>query len=332
MQNDYYRILGLSRQTTAQEIQEAFERLLQQAPPDAQELRRSLSEAFSVLGEESQRAAYDEYLHGFDDSGHESGPAAPVLEHDLEIDFEGSFFGTQADFEVVSPELCGACGGRGHEPGTAPAACPLCGGTGRLTFVRGGVRVSATCDQCAGNGAVIRDLCKPCGGTGRVSTPRRVSVSVPPGAEDGQMLRVKGEGAPFPAGSGETRRGDLAVWLHVRPHPLFSRLGRDLVCETPVPAVTAMLGGEILVPTMAGPVKVRVPVGTISGQVLTVPGQGFTRPLQATGDLVVKIAVEVPVSLTKRQKELLAEFSSEDGHGPQRPRTSFWAKVREIFR
>ena len=243
--------------------------------------------------------------------GRRRGPSRGAdLRYDLEIELEDAFAGKEVALEVPTAETCSVCSGSGAEPGTSIETCPTCDGSGAVRTTQGFFTMQRPCPTCGGQGRYAKTPCKACDGVGRVRTKRSLSVRIPPGVEDGMRIRLAGEGEAGPNGG---PRGDLYIFVSVRPHDLFERDVADLYCRTPVAMVTAALGGEIEIPTIeGGRVKVKVPEGSQTGKRVRLRGKGMSQlRSQTRGDMIVELFVETPTKLTPRQKELLEEFCAE---------------------
>jgi molecular chaperone DnaJ len=259
------------------------------------------------------------------------------LRYNLEIDLEGCLRGHDATIKIPKMRTCEPCAGSGVRAGSRAETCARCQGTGQMQFAQGLWRISRPCDACQGQGELVRDPCPECRGVGRLEGQQTLQVTVPPGVDDGARLRLSGEGEAGIAGGPP---GDLYVVISVRRHTLFERDGTDLHCEVPVPFVQAALGAEIEVPTLEGKVQMRIPEGTQSGKVLRLRGRGLP-PLaprasradlqNARGDLYVKIFVEVPTRLGKRQRELLEAFAAESDTEVSPASKNFMDKLRDLF-
>ncbi len=358
---DYYEVLGVPRNATEAELKKAYRRLAMKHHPDrnpgdagAEAAFKEAKEAYEVLKDPRKRAAYDQFGHAgvsggagggggfggadaFSDifgevfgdifGGGRRGSRRRVfrgadLRYELELDLEQAVFGDTATVRLPVQVECGTCGGSGAEPGTSPVTCDTCGGRGTVRMQQGFFAVEQTCPRCRGQGTMITSPCGDCHGDGRVREMKTLSVKIPPGVDTGDRIRLGGEGE---AGRNGGPPGDLYVEVSVRPHEIFQRRGADLVCEIPVSYATAVLGGDVDVPTLGEEpsLSLKVPEGTQSGKVFRLRGKGV-RPVRggATGDLLVGVSVETPVKLTKVQKELLRKFedslrSSSRSHSPR---------------
>ena len=319
MARDYYEVLGVERGASDDELKRAFRKLAMEHHPDrnagcteAEGRFKELNEAYSVLADPNKRAAYDRFGHagvnGMNGGGQQfhdihdifnevfgeafgdmfgggrrpSGPRrGQDLRYDLEITLEQAYAGSTVEIRVPASLSCEACKGSGCKPGTSPAACATCGGAGRVRATQGFFSIERTCARCGGSGRMVMDPCAGCHGAGQVRKERTLEVSIPPGVDDGARIRLAGEGD---AGSGGGPRGDLYIFLSVRPHELFERDGLDLLCTVPAPMCTAALGGDIEVPCLAANddcaddcrIKVKVPEGTQTGHKVRIRGRAGT--------------------------------------------------------
>ncbi len=261
------------------------------------------------------------------------------LRYDLEIDFKEAAFGTKVDIQVTRNEICGHCQGARFEPGTGMERCPQCNGTGEVRQVRqtpfGRFMNVSTCPRCHGEGEIIRTPCTHCMGRGTQRRTRTLTVEIPAGVEDGQRIKLAGEGE---AGERGGPPGDLYVFLSVRPHEFFERRGYDIYCEIPISFVQAALGGEVEVPTLEGHAKLRIPEGTQSGTLLRLRSQGIPRLRgHGRGDQFVRVRVVTPTKLNAKQREALLAFAEAGGEEiPETPETppetkSFFHRVRDAL-
>jgi molecular chaperone DnaJ len=330
---------------------------------------KEAAEAYEVLSDRERRATYDRYGHAglrsrpghdftsmsvedifsmFNDifQGAFGGrsrrwqpggvPRGFDLETEVEIDLEEVLSGAEREVEFRRQDLCTPCTGTGARPGTSPARCETCGGAGQVDQLGfGGMfRLSSTCPQCRGRGTVVRDRCSECRGAGRVSVRRVISVRIPPGIADRQVVRVAGEGEPPPPEAsprGEGIRGDLHVIVRVRPHERFERDGDHLLVAQPITFSQAALGARIDVPTLDGsPAALDVPPGTQHGALFRLRGQGLPGVRGGPrGDLVVIAKLVVPRKLTEQQKRLLHEFAETEGAGGSG--TTLWERIRDAM-
>jgi molecular chaperone DnaJ len=365
---DFYELLGVGRDASADDIKKAFRKLAMQYHPDrnpgdkkAEQRFKDINEAYDVLKDEQKRAAYDRFGHaafeqggGRGDFGFGGGGFADIFEemfgsmmgggrgngganrgsdlrYNLEITLEEAFKGRDTQIRVPTLAPCDACHGSGAEAGSKPVNCPTCRGIGRVRTQQGFFTMERTCPACHGAGKVIDKPCRSCGGQGRVRKEKTLSVTIPPGVEDGTRIRLAGEGEAGLRGGGN---GDLYIFLAVKAHPLFQREGSTIHCRVPISMPTAALGGTIEVPTIDGSrAKIAVPPGTQTGQQFRLRGKGMSVLRSAArGDMFAQVSVETPMHLTKRQQELLREFEKEGEAGRTHPESEgFFAKVKDFF-
>ena len=337
----------------------------------AEEQFKEAKEAYEVLTDPKKKAAYDQFGHagvdahaaggrgpggggaGFDPndifgdifgeafgdifSGGRRGGGQRVyrgadLRYGMNLTLEQAVAGDTVNINVRTFVTCDVCHGSGAKSGSQPQTCTTCGGRGQVRMQQGFFTVQQTCPRCRGKGTIISDPCNSCQGHGRVEKEKTLSVKIPPGVDSGDRIRLAGEGEAGPNGG---PAGDLYVEISVEPHEIFSRDGADLACEVPVSFATATLGGEIEVPTLGGSVSLKIPAETQTGKVFRLRGKGV-KPVRggATGDLLCRVEVEVPVHLNKEQKELLRKFeaSIKEGGSRHSPRESSWlAGVKRFF-
>ncbi len=333
---------------------------------DAEHKFKEVGEAYEVLKDEQRRAAYDRYGHaafenggrggqrgGFDFSsaftdvfddlfgefmgrggrgpgGQQRAARGQDLRYDLELTLEEAFSGKEATLDVPSAVTCETCEGSGAEAGAQPVTCTTCSGHGKVRAAQGFFTIERVCPTCQGAGRIIKNPCKSCGGAGRVRKERKLQVRVPKGVEDGTRMRLAGEGE---AGQRGGPNGDLYIFLSVAPHDIFKREGADLFCRVPVPFATAALGGAIDVPTLDGTMaEVKLPEGTQTGRQFRVRHKGMPGLRgDGQGDLYVEVAIETPVALTKKQKELLRQFDAAATEANQPETHGFFARVKEFL-
>jgi molecular chaperone DnaJ len=366
---DYYEILEISRTCTEVELKAAFRKKAMKYHPDrnagdkdAEHKFKELNEAYEVLKDGDKRAAYDRYghaafeqgmgggAHGFGSdfgsafsdifegifgmaggrgrgSGRERGAD---LRYNMDITLEDAFVGKTVQIQIPTSVTCEACSGSGAKSGSKPKACGMCGGAGRVRHAQGFFTLERTCPSCQGRGQVIEDPCGQCSGAGRVTRERALSVNIPQGVEDGTRIRLSGEGE---AGVRGGPAGDLYIFLSLAAHPFFQRDGADLHCRAPVSMVAAALGSEMEVPTIdGGKAKVKIPAGTQSGRRIRIVHKGMpVLRSKQTGDMYVQVVVETPQNLTKKQKDLLAEFEKLSSGETQPEAVGFFAKVKDLF-
>ncbi len=253
------------------------------------------------------------------------GVSGADLEVPLEVELAEAATGKQAGLEFSRLEMCSSCSGHGGRGGAGRVTCPECQGRGQVGVRQGFFTMVTTCRRCGGEGSAVKDPCSACRGEGRARQQRRVTVKVPAGVQSGMHLKLAGEGD---AGARGGHRGDLYVQVRVKPHPFLQRDGADLFCELPIRFTQAALGCELKVPTLSGPVTMKVPPGTQPGQVFRLRGKGLPElGSGARGDQLVRVAVEVPVRLSSAQERLLEEFDRGSDNGVFPAVRKFWEQV-----
>ena len=367
--SDYYELLGVDRGADDGAIKKAFRKMAMKYHPDqnpgdevAEKKFKEINEAYEVLKDPQKRAAYDQYGHaafeqggpgaggfeggmgGFGDvfedifaefmgggrQRQRSGPArGSDMRYNLSISLHDAYHGRKMSIRVPGIVACDSCDGTGSADGSKPVTCPTCQGHGKVRAQQGFFTIERTCPTCGGQGQTVKDPCRGCRGTGKMEKERNLSVSVPKGVEDGQRIRLAGEGE---AGTRGGPAGDLYIFLNIEPHDLFEREGPDLLCEVPVPMTTAALGGTVEIPSLDGTKgRITIPAGTQTGKKFRLKGKGMPILRQSRfGDLYVSVRVETPVNLSARQRELLAEFATGgDNNSPEHE--SFFDKVMDFF-
>ena len=352
---DYYEVLGLERGSSSDDVKRAYRRLAMKYHPDrndgdasAEEKFKEASEAYEILSDDEKRRAYDRFGHaGVDPSGMGMGDGGSFsdifsdvfgdifgaarsgrrtqrrgadLRYNLDLNLEQAVHGDTVEIRVPVLGTCDDCDGSGAAPGTSPTTCPGCHGQGQIRVAQGFFSLQQTCPQCRGTGTFIANPCRTCGGGGRVERRKALSVNIPAGVDEGDRIRLSGEGEAGPQGS---TPGDLYVQVSVREHPIFDRDGMNLLCDVPISFMQAALGGEVEVPTLDGRIKLRIPAGTQTHRMFRLRGKGATSVRRSgTGDLICRTVVETPVRLTEEQKSLLHQFGksmdrSDDEHSPK---------------
>ncbi len=368
---DLYDILGVNRDASDEDIKKSYRKLAMKYHPDrnpdskdSEEKFKEAKSAYEILSEPDKRRAYDAYGHaginpqggggpggegmgGFSEAfgdifgeifggrggrGGQQVYRGADLRYNMDITLEQAARGTETKIRIPSLDECATCKGTGAKPGTQPKTCHTCNGQGQVRMQQGFFSIQQTCPTCHGNGKVIADPCAPCSGSGRIKNHKTLSVKIPSGVDDGDRIRLSGEGE---AGMNGGPPGDLYVVVQLKPHAVFQREGADLHCEMPISFTISALGGDIHIPTLDGEAKIKIPAETQSGQVFRLRGKGI-RPVRQTsaGDLMCHVVVETPVRLTDRQKELLRELeeiNKKDGdrHNPRAK--SFMDKVKNFF-
>ena len=361
---NFYGVLGVSRQADDAELKKAYRKLARMYHPDknpgdqaSEERFKEISEAYAVLSDPDKRAQYDRF-------GTVSGPASASgqadtgfgsifedlfdgffgqaergrrtrarrgehLRYDLEISLEEAAEGLESKLQIPRHETCETCRGSGQQAGTSPEVCSACRGQGQVRFSQGFLTVARPCPQCGGEGRINRSPCRECQGQGRQRKERLLKITIPSGVEDGNQLRLSGEGEGGLFGGPP---GDLFVVLHVKPHEIFVRHGADLLCELPVSFPQAALGDQVEVPVLGGKATLTVPPGTQPGQQLHLKSKGMPHLRgRGRGDAVYQVVIEVPTRLSARQRELLEEFkqASQTESGPLL--SSFVERMKKLF-
>jgi len=366
---DYYDVLGVPKGSEPDAIKKAYRTKAKELHPDrnsdnpnAESQFKEVNEAYEVLKDADKKAAYDRYGHaafeggggqGFGGGGDFSSAFSDVfddlfgdfmgggrggrkqqsrgsdLRYNLSISLEEAFAGLQKTINIPSAVTCGSCNGTGAAGGSSPTTCPTCSGLGKVRATQGFFTVERGCPTCSGVGQIIKNPCSSCGGQGTQKKDKALSVNVPPGVETGTRIRLAGEGETAPRGGVS---GDLYIFIEVSKHKIFERDSLNLFCRVPVSMAKASLGGEVEVPTIdGGRSRVRIPAGSQSGRQMRLKGKGMPaiKTIQK-GDMFIEMAVETPVNLTAKQKELLQEFEelSEDNN----PETnSFFSSVKTFW-
>jgi molecular chaperone DnaJ len=367
---DYYQLLGVSRNASDDDIKKSFRRQAMKYHPDrnrdnpeAEEQFKKVKEAHDVLSDPKKRSAYDQFGHaGVDPSmgggagfgganfsdifgdvfgdifggGGSRGRGGPQrgsdLRYNLEIPLEEAVAGTEVKIQIPTLVNCKSCDGTGANKGSSPTTCPTCHGHGAVRMQQGFFSVQQTCPTCRGSGKQIKDPCRACHGQGRTQDTKTLSVKIPPGVDTGDRIRLSGEGE-----MGETGgpAGDLYVQVHVKDHPIFTRDGANLYCEVPISFPKACLGGEVEVPTLSGKVALKIPAETQTGRLFRLSGKGV-KPVRggAVGDLMCRVRIETPVNLNKEQVDLIRQFdeSLSGGGSKHSPQAHGWLDgVKQFF-
>lgn len=368
---DYYEVLGVARVATDVEIKSAYRKLAMTYHPDrnpnnpdAEDKFKEITEAYAILADSEKRSLYDRFGHaglggssggpvgfdpaifqdfgdifgdifGFGDMFGQGGrrrsraQRGADLREDLHLEFDEAVFGAERQVNVRRHETCDGCRGNGAAPGKAAVNCRSCSGRGQVRYQQGFFSIARTCPTCQGAGSVITDPCPKCKGEGRLLRERVVEAKVPAGVEDGTRIRFTGLGE---AGAFGGPGGDLYVVLHVKEHAFFEREGNDLHCVVPISFAQAALGIEIIVPTLEGEHKLKIPEGTQSGTTFRIRSKGV--PVlngHGKGDLYVEVRIQTPGKLTKRQRELLAELGELSPVENKPQNRSLLGRVKDMF-
>lgn len=364
---DYYKVLGVSRDATQEEIKKAFRQLALKHHPDrnqgdkeSEEKFKEINEAYSCIGDPEKRAHYDRYgttegisaRAGFGGFG-AGAPFGDIFE-DIFDDFFGAFggfrkakatkgsdlrysltltleevaFGFEKTIKIPKWQSCDTCSGTGAEPGKPPVTCTQCHGAGQVRFQQGFFSVSKTCGKCNGTGRLITNPCKNCSGNGKIRVQKELSIKIPAGVDNGSRLKLSSEGD---FGSYGGPAGDLYVVIAVAEHPFFKREDINVYCQIPLSFAKAVFGAEIEVPTLNGSTKLKIPAGTQSGKSFHIKGKGLPRlGSHHRGDQIVGVYIEVPKKLTPRQKELLEEFAALSEENVEETK-GFKSKLKDLF-
>lgn len=362
---DPYEILGISKSASKAEIKKAYKKLAMKYHPDraksekdkaeAETKFKEINDAHSILSDDKRRAQYDQFGHsdfggagmggadfssfadifeemfnmGGQGRGRSSAQKGDDLLYKISIELEEAVFGAKKKLSLPMMTSCGTCEGSGAKPGTKVQDCPQCHGSGSIHIQQGFISLQQTCPNCRGQGVFNPNPCGSCNGQGRVKKTTEIALTIPPGIDTGDRMRLRGKGE---AGSMGGPNGDLYVEINVKQHDLFTREGNNLRCKVHVDIVTAALGANVEVPTISGKVMLKVPPETQSGCVFRIRGKGIPETSQArAGDLLCEIMVETPVKLSNRQKELMQQFrdSLEGKNSPKA--TSWYRNIKKFF-
>jgi molecular chaperone DnaJ len=367
---DYYNTLGLNQQASDAEIKKAYKKLAMKHHPDrndgnseSTETFKEVKKAYDILSDPQKKSMYDQFGHaGVDQSmGGGPGPGAADfgdafgdifgdifgggrsnngsnvyrgadLRFNMEISLEQAAKGTENQIKIPVMTSCEPCNGSGAKKGSKPIECETCHGQGQVRMQQGFFSVQQECPHCNGAGTTIKDPCSDCGGSGRVKETKTLSVKIPVGVDDGDRIRLSGEGE---AGTNGGPTGDLYVVISLKEHQIFERDGANLHCEMPISFSIAALGGELKIPTLDGNAKIKIPAETQTGAAFRLKGKGI-KPVRENhvGDLHCHVVVETPVKLTEKQKKILEELeqmnqADSDKHSP---RSKTWLDtVKDFF-
>ncbi len=342
---DYYEVLGVSRESSSEQMKKAYRRLAHKYHPDrnkehdAETKFKEAAEAYEVLSDPTKKQRYDQFGHTglsgqgvhdfshmgvgdifsmFNDifgegfGGRRQSRRGADLQTEVELTLAEVLSGAERSIPFARQDLCDTCGGSGSAPGSERQTCRTCGGYGQVQQERGGLfgRVITHCPACRGRGSTIVNPCNMCRGSGRMPKERVVTVQIPAGIHDGQAVRVRGEGEPGESG---TDRGDLHCYVRIKPHPFLERHNNDTVCRMPISFTQAALGAKVEVPTLTGKAELKIPRGTQHGQLFRLSGLGLPDlRSRRRGDELVQVIVETPRRLNKVQQELLRKFAATE--------------------
>lgn len=345
MAKDYYQILGITKSASKEDVKKAFRKLAHKYHPDkggSEEKFKELNEAYQVLSDDKKRAEYDRYGRVFSDQAGPGGAAgwdfsdfagfdfSDVFEDifnlgrggmrmkrgrdisiEVEISFEESVFGTERKVLLAKTSFCDKCKGTGAAPDSKTKACSSCNGTGRIhetsrSFLGSFTRLSE-CRKCRGRGSLPEVNCEVCRGSGVLSKREEITISVPMGIRDGEIIKLPGQGEAMPGGTA----GDLYVRVNVSKHPIFSREGNNLIMELAIPVSEAILGSERAINALDGKIKLNIPAGIDSGELLRLRGRGVPSEGGRRGDILIKVSVKTPRRLSRKARELIEELKKE---------------------
>lgn len=366
---DYYEVLGVAKGVSEDEIKKAYRKLAMKYHPDrnpddntAEAKFKEASEAYEILSDAEKRSAYDRMGHAAFDGmggGQQSGNFQDMfgqfgdifgdifngrgqgggqqrqrrgadLRYVMELSLEEAVKGVKKNVTFTAPAACTSCDGKGAKNPNDVQTCGMCKGAGQVRMQQGFFAVNQTCPTCHGRGKTVKNPCNVCHGSGVKDKPRTLEVSIPAGVDNGDRVRLTGEGE---AGGAGVQPGDLYVEIVVREHNMFQRDGADLYMEVPISFTDAALGKEVEIPTLDGRVNLKIPEGTQTGRLFRLRGKGV-KPIRTsmTGDLLCRVTVETPVNLTSHQKDLLRELQGSMDNSAQSPnKKSFFDKITEFF-
>jgi len=362
---DYYDTLDVSRDSSSSDLKKAFKKKAMKYHPDrnpddpaAAEKFKEAAEAYEVLSDPQKKSAYDQFGHSGVEGMGGGGPnindinindifgdifgdvfgtrsqsrrqrRGSDLQYNLDLNLKDAVLGIQKKIKIPTHNQCNDCNGSGAEKGSQPVTCSNCGGSGQVRIQQGFFSVQQTCSSCSGNGQVIKKLCKKCRGAGALKDTKTLSVNIPAGVDNGDKVRLSGEGEWMKGG----QSGDLYVAIRVIEHPIFERDGRDLYIEAPIPFDVAVIGGSIKIPTLENNISLKIPSNTQTGKVFRIKGKGASVVRNSRrGDILCRIVVETPSNLDKNQTKLLNSFKDSLNSENNYPGTSTFTKVISKFK
>ena len=366
---DFYEILGVQKNASDDEIKKSYRKLAMKYHPDrnkddkeSERKFKEVSAAYEILKDSEKRSAYDQYGHdafrqggggqGFGDFGggfsdifeeffgggfggqsRQRGPQrGNDLRYNMSVSLQEAYSGKKSQIRIPSYEGCDLCSATGSADKTGPSTCSTCGGQGKVRSTQGFFSIERPCPTCGGEGSSIKNPCLKCSGTGQVKKQKTISVTIPAGVDTGTRIRISGEGEPGQRGAGS---GDLYIFVEVQKDKLFEREEENIFCQIPISITTAILGGDVEVPTIEGKkARLNIPAGTQSETQFRLKGKGMSILRQTRrGDMYVEANVEIPVNLNSKQKAILQEFEKEGGtskkHSPKSQ--SFFSKLKEVW-
>ena len=366
---DFYEILGVQKNASDEEIKKSYRKLAMKYHPDRnkddKESERKFKEAaaaYEILKDSEKRSAYDQYGHdafrqggggqgfgdfsggfsdifeeffggGFGGSSRQRGPQrGNDLRYNMSVSLQEAFSGKKPQIRIPSYEGCDLCSATGSADKSGPSTCSTCGGQGKVRSTQGFFSIERPCPTCAGEGSSIKNPCLKCSGVGQVKKQKTISVTIPAGVDTGTRIRISGEGEPGQKGAGN---GDLYIFVEVQKDKLFEREDENIFCQIPISITTAILGGEVEVPTIEGKkARLNIPAGTQSETQFRLKAKGMSILRQTRrGDMYVEANVEIPVNLNGKQKGILQEFEKEGGtskkHSPKSQ--TFFSKLKEVW-
>ena len=366
---DFYEILGVQKNASDDEIKKSYRKLAMKYHPDrnkddkeSERKFKEVSAAYEILKDSEKRSAYDQYGHdafrqggggqGFGDFGggfsdifeeffgggfggqsRQRGPQrGNDLRYNMSVSLQEAYNGKKSQIRIPSYEGCDLCSATGSADKSGPSTCSTCGGQGKVRSTQGFFSIERPCPTCGGEGSSIKNPCLKCSGTGQVKKQKTISVTIPAGVDTGTRIRISGEGEPGQRGAGN---GDLYIFVEVQKDKLFEREEENIFCQIPISITTAILGGDVEVPTIEGKkARLNIPPGTQSETQFRLKGKGMSILRQTRrGDMYVEANVEIPVNLNSKQKAILQEFEKEGGtskkHSPKSQ--SFFSKLKEVW-